>query len=249
MTIRESIQSQWKTLKNRSAKEKLSYLWDYYGIKALCALIGVAIVIAFVVSMVNQKEQAYLGVFFGATPQGDSLDFLQDFADIAQINTKEQEITVQTSLDIRMDDQITDETYQAMQSFAAMVAASMVDNFAADQELFLYYAYLGYATDLRAVLSDDQLAALEPWLYYIDGDLLRQSTEDGLAFEYGQCPDPRDPSAMVDPIPVGIDITTATDAFRGSYTFASENVALGICAGSAHPETASTFLTFAFGLL
>lgn len=59
MTIRESIRSQWETIKNRSAKEKLSYLWDYYGIKAICALVALILLIAFVTNMATKKDYAY----------------------------------------------------------------------------------------------------------------------------------------------------------------------------------------------
>ena len=39
MTIRETIREQWKAMKDKPFKEKLSYFWDYYGIKTICILI------------------------------------------------------------------------------------------------------------------------------------------------------------------------------------------------------------------
>lgn len=248
MTIRESIRSQWETIKNRSAKEKLSYLWDYYGIKAICALVALILLIAFVTNMATKKDYAYTGVFFGATQQSES--FLSDFAKAALIDTEAYDLTVQTYLDIRMDDKITDETYQAMQAFAAMVAAGMVDNIAADVDLFLYYSYLGYTTDLRTVLTPQQLSELSPHLYYIDGELLRQqeNSDNCLTFDYGNCPDPKAPEAMSDPIPVGISIRAATEAFQRTYTFSSKEPVVGICAGSEKPGTSLAFLEYALGL-
>ena len=250
MTIRETIREQWKSMKERPFKEKLSYFWDYYGIKSICLLIIIAVVISFIVSIVTQKESAYLGVFFGATPSGSASAFLEDFSEFAQIDRTVYDVTIQTSLDIRMDDKLTDETYQAMQSFAAMVAASMVDNFAADKDLFLYYCYLGYAVDLRTVLTEQELSQLEGCLHYIDGELLQaqENAEEGLTFDYGQCPDSKKPEAMTAPIPVGIDITAATAAFQESYTFGSQQTVIGICTGTLHPDTALLFLRFAFGL-
>ena len=250
MTIRETIHAQWKAMKDKPFKEKLSYFWDYYGIKTICILIAVAVVISFIVSIVTQKDSAYFGVFFGATANASSSAFLEDFANAAQINTKNYDVTIQSSLDVRMDQQITNETLEAMQSFAAMVAASMVDNFAADKDLFLYYCYVGYATDLRTVFTAEQLAELAEHLHYVDGELLQEqeNAEEGLTFDYGQCPDSKKPELMQDPIPVGIDINAATEAFLESYSFASEETVIGICAGSARQDIAALFLQFAFGL-
>lgn len=250
MTIRESISAQWKAIKNRTVKEKLSYLWDYYGIKAVSCLIAAVLLVAFVINIATQKEYGYTGVFFGVLAQPEADRYLDDFALAVGMDTKKYALTVQSALDIRMDDKITDETYQAMQSFAAMVAANMVDNIAADEDLFLYYSYLGYTTDLRTVLSSQQLDALQPYLHYVDGKLLEQqeNSEGGLSFAYGDCPDPKKPEAMTDPIPVGIELSAATQAFRSSYTFSSDVPVLGICVSSANPGIALSFLQYALGL-
>lgn len=250
MTIRETIRAQQEAVKNRSAKEKLSYFWDYYGIKAICLLAAVILLLAFIINMATKKEYAYTGVFFGAIEQPQSDSYITGFAQAAQIDTECFDLTVQSYLDIRMDDKITDETYQAMQSFAAMVAAGMVDNIAADVDLFLYYSYIGYATDLRTVLTEQQLADLAPYLNYIDGELLRkqENSDSGLTFDYGDCPDPKAPEAMTDPIPVGIDLAAATDAFHAAYRFGSDRPVLGICAGTEKPVNAGLFLQYVFGL-
>lgn len=250
MTIRETIRAQWETIKNRSAKEKLSYFWEYYGTKAICLFAAAALLLAFIISMAAKKDYAYTGVFFGATEQAPAASYMTGFAQAAGIDTSRFELAVQSYLDIRMDDKITDETYQAMQSFAAMVAAGMVDNIAADADLFLYYSYIGYATDLRTVLTEQQLADLAPYLNYIDGELLRkqENSDSGLTFDYGDCPNPKAPEAMTDPIPVAIDLAAATDAFRAAYRFGSDRSVLGICAGSEKPANALLFLQYVFGL-
>ena len=130
------------------------------------------------------------------------------------------------------------------------LAVFLYGNIAADEDLFLYYSYLGYTTDLRTVLSAQQLAALQPHLHYVDGKLLEQqeNSEGGLSFAYGDCPDPKKPEAMTDPIPVGIDLSAATQAFRSSYTFSSDVPVLGLCVSSANPGIALSFLQYALGL-
>ncbi len=250
MTIRESIRAQWETVKTRTAKEKLSYFWEYYGVKTVCVLIAAALLIAFAVSLITKKEYGYTGTFFGAVKQASADAYMTDFARAAGIDTEQFELTVQEFPNIRMDDAVTEENYQAMEKFAAMVAANMVENIAADADLFLYYSYLGYTVDLRTVLTPAQLSQLKPYLHYIDGKLLKEqeNADEGLAFAYGDCPDSTDPGSMHEPIPVAIDLAAATEAFRTAYTFSSGTPIMGICASSENPAAALAFLQYAFGL-
>lgn len=248
MTIRESIREQRKAIKNRSPREQLAYYWEYYGLKAIGILAAIALVVAFIVSMVTQKEYAFTGVFFGSSPGSNEQTYLADFAQAAGIDTEKYELTVRPYPDIPMDQQITNEIYQSMQAFTAMVAANTVDCFAGNRELFLYYSYLGYTTDLRSVLTAQELSVLEPYLYYVDGKLIEQQEEndEGLAFAYGQSPDPTQPLLMEDPIPVGISVGAASQAFSETYPFAPQDAAIGICASTEHLENALAFLRYCF---
>ena len=55
-TIREAIKEQRKSIKNRSFKEQFSFFWEYYGIKTICLILAIAILIAFIVSMATKKN-------------------------------------------------------------------------------------------------------------------------------------------------------------------------------------------------
>ena len=244
MTIREAQKEQQKSIKNRSFKEQLSFFWEYYGIKTICLILAVAAVIAFIVTLATKKEYAFTGVFFGAIPQ-DSEVYLEKFSQAADIDLTEYELSINCHPDIQMDQQITQEVYASMESFAAMVATGSVDCFAGNTELFLYYAYMEYATDLRTVLTPAELEQLSAHLHYIDGALIRQqeSENGGLTDAYFQHPDSTKPELMTDPIPVGISLENATDAFRESYPFADHAV-IGICASSSFPENAQAFLRY-----
>ena len=188
-----------------------------------------------------------MGVFFGASEKGSSDTYLCDFASFAGLDSDHFDIAVQFSPSIRLGSAITEEGYQALEGFATMAGAQMVDNIAADAELFLYYSYLGYATDLRNVLSESQLTELSPNLNYIDGDLLRQYQSKEQTIDYNHFPDPKKPGAMIDPIPVGIDLSAATEDFCHTYTFTESNAVIGICSTSERMDVAVTFIRFALG--
>lgn len=248
MTIRESIRSQIEMMKGKSRREKLAYFWEYYGIKSICILAVLALSIFIIVDVVTQKDSGYVGVFFGASEKGSSDTYLGDFASFAGLDSDHFDVAVQFSPGIRLDSAITEEGYQALEGFATMAGAQMVDNIAASTELFLYYSYLGYSTDLRNLLTESQLTELSARLNYIDGDLLRQYQSKKKTIDYNHFPDPKDPDAMVDPIPVGIDLSAATDAFHNTYSFTENNAVIGICSTSERTKIAVAFIRFALGL-
>lgn len=245
MTIWEAQKEQLKSIKNRSFKEQISYLWEYYGIKAICLLLAIAALIAFIVTLATKKDYAFTGVFFGAQLQTSSESYLEEFSQSAGIDPKEYEISIQCNPGIHMDQQVTQELYGTMDAFNAMVAAKSVDCLAANTELFLYYAYMEYAVDLRTVLKPEELEHLSPYLHYIDGELIRQQEEadGGLTDAFFQRSDSTKPELMTDPIPVGISLEAATDAFREAYLFQEDSI-IGICAVSPFPENAQAFLHY-----
>lgn len=249
MTIREAISEQRKAMKDRSLKEKLSYYWEYYGIKAICLTLALVLLIVFIVSIATKKDYAFAGVFFGAAVQEGAESYLSDFSQATGIDPEKYEISVQCHLDIQIDQPITQEIYTSMQTFSAMVAAKSVDCFAGNIDLFLYYAYMEYALDLRTVLTPQELEQLSPYLHYIDGKLIEEQENDneGLTSAYSQRPDSTKPELMTDPIPVAVDLTSATAAFSESYHFDSEAV-IGICSSASSPQNALAFLRYCFDL-
>lgn len=249
MTIRETIKAQEKSIKNRTAKERFSFFWEYYAFKTFAALLALVLTVAFIISMVTQKQYAFTGVFFGAQSLPGAEDYLTDFAQTANIDLTDYTLTVQTNPDIRMDQQISTEIYQHMETFSAMVAGQSVSCFAGNPDLFLYYAYLGYATDLRTVLSQQELDALTPYLYYVDMYLIQaqEEADDGYADAYMQRPDPTKPELMTDPVPVAVSLEAASVDFLKHYQFTGTNL-IGICKSSEYPQFALAFLRHCLSL-
>lgn len=248
MTIRESIRSQRDKLKGKSFCEHISYFWDYFGIKTIGLLAVISLLIFLVIELNTQKNPGYIGMFFGITEQTSSEAYLEDFAQFAGLDIENDYVVINLSPSISLTSSITEEVYQTIEKFTTMASAKMVDNIAADTELFLYFSYLGLTSDLRNVFTEVQISSLADKIYYIDGVLLQQyqNKESTIAFE--DFPDPQHPEAMIDPIPVGIDISIATEAFQKVYTLHGTRAVIGICSTSERPETAFSFLLFSLGL-
>ena len=249
MTIRESIRSHRDAVKNQSIKVKLAYFWEYYGIKTVFLLVIASILIYLFVHIIAQKEPGNVGVFFGASEKRSSEAFLDEFARFANLNLENYDVAIQLSPGIQLDGTITEEVYQTIEGFTTMVAANTVDQIAADADLFLYFSYLGFNADLRLFFNETQISILDESINYIDGDLLRQYQSKEKNIDYNHFPDPKRPEDMIDPIPVGIDLSAATDAFHNIYSFAGDDAVIGICATSERMLTAVAFIKFTLGLV
>ncbi len=250
MTIKDARKEQRESIKNRSLKERFSYFWEYFGMKTIAAVLAVVVVIAFIFTMATKKEYAFTGVFFGAQAQPHAEEYVKEYANSTGIDLSKYKVTVNCNPDIRMDQQVTQEIHDYMQTFASMVSTNSVDCYAGNEELFLYYAYLGYAADLRTVLTEQELAALAPYLRYIDNALIeKQEREDGgLTDAFFQRGDPTHPEQMEDPIPVGISLEVAEASFLAHYRFCEDGV-IGICATSSFPKNAQAFLRYCMDII
>lgn len=248
MTIRETIRTQIRSMKDRSWREKISYFLEYYGGKTLLLLLGLGIIVAFCVTLAAQKTPAFTATFFGAEPQPAAEDFLSGYIQAAGIDDQRNEVSILTYDDIQADAVISQDTYQSIEVFTAMAASHSVDCFAANTDFFLVYAYRDYAIDLRTVLRPSELDALAPYLRYIDGALRdAEDANDAGATQKPVWPDAACPERMDDPIPVGIVLSKATGAFAESYPFACDDPVIGVCANSDHVDNAAVFLWYCFG--
>ena len=249
MTIRESIRSHQNAVKNQSFKEKLAYFWEYFGMKTIVLLAIASILIYLFVQIFTQKKPGNVGVFFGASEGSSSIAFLDEFARFANLNQENYDVVIRLSPGIQLDGTITEEVYQTIESFTAMVAASTVDHIAADEDLFLYFSYLGFTADLRLYFNEAQISMLGESINYIDGDLLRKYQNKEITIDYNHFPDPQNPENMIDPIPVGIDLSEATDAFHNAYAFVGDEAVIGICSTSERILSAVAFIRFALGFV
>lgn len=249
MTMMEAIKEQWSMMKKQPPKERISYFLHYYGFITLCIIIVVAVLINYCVHLLTQTDPWVNGVFFNSATFEHTEQYLQDFSSDMGLDPKKEAAVIQTNFNYNLDSIITEETYQSAQVFLAMMASQEVDVEAAHMDLLVFHAYLGYLTDLRDHLPQQQLEALEPYLYYVDGYLIELDNQsDQSTFQYGVFPDPTKPEEMTDPIPVAIMMDAATEEFTHHYMFTGEGPAIGICASSARKDNALALIQYIFDL-
>ena len=250
MAVMDEFHEEREAMKHGTPKQKLEYFWLYYKWHVIIAVAAIAAITSFIYETVTRKETAlhvlFLNSFVLSEDNGEAYE--QNFLESTKINTDEYEILVDTSLYLQPGS-MDENTYTALQKVSVYVAAGDVDLLAADQTAFEYYGYLDYLTDLRKMLTPEQIEKYSPYFYYIDGEVLaaKQKATDNLEEYTLAYPDPSKPEEMADPIPVGIFLENASEDFTSNYIFFGNNSsAIGFMINAHHLENAQAFVDYIF---
>lgn len=267
MSVADEIrEEQKKALSAMTPKEKFAYFWDYYRIHVFAAVVLIAVVISFVRQYMNNKDTAFYAVLLnaGQTDFNSELSTVlaEEFREYAQIDPEQYEVSIDTSLSLSEG---IDAQYMIanQQKLFAMMQIGDVSAIVADTEHFETYAQHEYFYDMTSLLSAEALEKYGSYFYYTDAASF--DNEDGTASpDENAMKDPaeltvnhRDPSAMEQPIAVGIILTGDNKiADAGYYAYLEEagityqgnpsEAVLGIPVTNKEPELVIRFLEYIF---
>lgn len=265
MSVAKEIrEEQKKALSTMSLKEKLAYFWDYYKIHTLVTVVVLVFVITFIYQYATNKDYGFYAALVNA--RSNSLDdesttiLAEEFQEYAQIDPDEYLVYIDTSISLAegfdLQYAVTNQ-----EKLLAMMQIGSVSAFVAETETFERYAQNEYFYDLESLLSAEELEKYGPYLYYTDAATFPDPNDDTFYSE-DEVENPanliinhRDPSAMEQPIAVGILLTEdnmIADAGYYDYLSYSEydyqgypsEAVLGIPVTNKEPELAIRFLEF-----
>lgn len=224
-------------LKDMPSEKKAEFIWDYYKVPILIALFLVVSVVVTVAAVSGSKEVVLSGYLFDSYYSTDQEEPFHEFPSYAKLDTDTVQAEFLTNLSLYG---IYSETSQQLFS---TIAAGQTDFVASNPETFLRLSYDSYKYffDLREVLSQEQLDRLTERIFYVDASMLDQlDSQSGTII----LPDPHDPGAMIDPVPIGINIRGG----RGvdELYLGDDPVYLAIVSNAPHSEMTLTFLDFLF---
>lgn len=234
-------------LENSTIKQKISYIWDYYKWHILIPLIVVIALISYIVNIVTRPDIILNGVMlnvYNMESQASPAELLEDFYKEQEIDSKEEEINLNSNLYYSVDNLSTN--YQTMQVLMAWLSADQLDFVTGDATSLNDLAYKDYFTDLRDYLSDEQLEKYEPYFLYIDYDLFLKRAEMAENMEDVSSivlPDCTKPEEMKDPIPVMIDMSQSkkmTEIYGETF----DVLALGITIKETNKDMTLKFLEY-----
>ncbi len=234
-------------LENGTTKQKISYIWDYYKWHIMIPIIVVIALISYIVNIVTRPDIILNGVMLNIhniESAGPGEILLPDFYKEQKVDTKEEEINLNSSLHYSVDNLNTN--YQTMQVLMAWLSADQLDFVTGDATSLTDLAYKDYFTDLRDYFTEDELAKYEPYFLYIDYDVflkraeMANNMEDVSGIELPDCTKPEE---MKNPIPVMIDMSQSkklTEVYGETF----DVLALGITVKETNKDMTLKFLEY-----
>lgn len=250
MAINDEIREQQKKLKGKTLKEKLGYFWDYYKVHTLVVILVIFFGGALIRDIVTSKEEAFSATLLNAYGSNWQSDFQADFAEYAKIDTEVYECYIDTSSTLNYN--MTSEVDLAVfQRTVALAQTSGMDVLMGDLMPFTHFAGTGMFQNLQNILTEEEYSHYEPYFYYIDGATLDDEDDDVTYDSDGSTDfidtsiDHADPSAMEDPIPVGIYLPDSAKLKEfNCYTLTGETPVLGFVYSSVRVDMAREFLHY-----
>ncbi|NLL76923.1 MAG: hypothetical protein GX235_06720 [Clostridiales bacterium] len=250
MSIHDEIKDQQKKLKDMTFIEKLSYFWDYYKIHTIVTLLVVIVGGIFIHDAVTAKDHAFSAVLLNSYGNDSQERFQTDFAGYAGIDLNTYDCYIDTA-SLLSYETMSQMDLAVSQKIIAMTQTSGLDILVSDTAPFSNFADGLMFADLREELSSEEYAKYESCFFYIDAAEL-DSDDDELVYDEKGMPvvvddsiDHSDPSAMTDPIPVGIYLQDSPKLEQWQcYTTADAPPILGFAASGINKEASHLFLQY-----
>lgn len=256
MAVMDEFKEEREALKHGTPKEKISYFIYYYKWHVIITVAVIAMVVSFIVQLVNRKDNAIYVCMLNTAAKGadGSLDessvddFGAEFAQYAGIDTSKYAVYHDTSMRIDYES-MGEDTFNSSQKYMACLAAAEMDVMLTDEASLELYAYQEDFYDLREFLSGEQFEKYSPYFYYIDMVKVAERNEimdsaDNLYTDYTLiAPDPRKPEEMDDPVPVGIYLDDC-EKIREHFYFKSDDVVACVFVNTQKPDIALQYLDF-----
>ncbi|MCH5270133.1 MAG: hypothetical protein J1E83_05235 [Lachnospiraceae bacterium] len=246
MPVMDEFKEERAALKNQPFKKRLSYFWTYYKWYVLGGALALIVLIYLTVEIVTDKEEALFGIVVNSSPLGEDHEFAAAFMEYAGMDPKKYEVSFNSAL--MLGDQMSMETVSTRELIMVYTATGDMDVAIMDTLAFETYCYTELFFDLSTILPADMFSSLEGRIYYRDNAVAKELNAAWDANESTEeivIPDPFNPEAMKEPVPVGIDISDCT-ALTNAYYYSNKPVLLGLPVTSDRTDTAIKFIEFLF---
>ncbi|MDO4647973.1 MAG: hypothetical protein Q4B26_04925 [Eubacteriales bacterium] len=248
------------TWNEMSRREKISWLWTYYKIPALAVVGVIGIGVYSATSMNNGQQVTAYEAYFVNTGAGEGVEeqMTEEFRNFAEISEQEKTV-LNLSLSLQPGSTLSDFDRAASDQITVEEERKELDILVADAWNFNYLTSLAMISDLRDVLTEEELSEVSEDLFYIDLAVLKEeqqkqredsnyfgpsvTKEDALASEERGSFKLPDPEQMEEPVPVGIRITEYAEVEKHELYKETEAI-LGFAQGSEKKELGMQFLNY-----
>lgn len=255
MALRDEIKAGRKDLmENGTLKQKIAYFFDYYTLHTVIIAAVIILATTFIYQQATKPDVVLNGLLLNvfSFDEGDPVEDLKNgFMDYIDMNTKEYDMSLNTSLMLGLGDdsgqsQMND--YQASQAMMVQCSAGAIDFISSPLNAIFDYGYGDMLANFETVLSKEELEKYELYFLYVDAAVVKQKAE---AFDNNidaneiPCPDPTKPEEMKEPIPVFIDVTKC-EKIADIYDYSEETIVVSVAVNAPNPDRISDLLAYLF---
>lgn len=245
MPLMDEFREEREAIKKGTPKEKLNYFIDYYKWHVVVTVAAIVFVVSLGYQILSRKDTAFCAAMINGIELASAEEYIQSFAEYAGIDMEEYDVLLDATMRIDLNnlDQVTISSSEKLMAF---IAAKNVDVFVTDAKIMEQHANSDTFWDLREFLSEEQFARYESRFYYIDQAVVDEKNAHYNNLDQAYVPvypDPRNPDAMQDPIPVGIYLDDSSN-LRDYYYYDEGDVIVGVVGNTERSETTSLFLDF-----
>lgn len=239
MTATEARKQQWLSLKDKPLSAKLKYIFTYYW----PAIVGIMCVLVFLVSWItsalSQKELILSGYVLNSVTKENSPSLSQEFMDLQGFDSDRQQFKLTTDLSYSVNE-VGDTSITVLESIIVQIAAKQVDFLISDAES--YKMFSAYHSDLRTVLTAEQLEKWDDYFIYVEYDALDKLKND--VMNKIQLPEYFvSNEGLSDPVPVGIRLPEDCRLFD-SYNMPTGDIYFSIMHNASNIPNTLAFLEF-----
>lgn len=246
MAVMDEFKEERNKIKNASFKDKLKYFWCYYRWHTFVTIMIIAVIGLWIHDVSTRKENAFFAALLNSAVLDQELTLDQEFAEYAGIDTDKYLILLDSTMNI--DPTAKDEmSVSSSQRMMIYTTSGELDAIVGGEDVFPGYAYNDMFFDLREILSEEQIAAYEPYFYYADRSVMKTIAEARENLEptnITELPDPTKPELMDDPVPIALFVNDSVK-LKDNVFFVGKP-AIGILVNAPHPETSLQFIDFLF---
>ncbi len=161
MALNDEIKEEQKKVKDMPLSGKISYIWDYYKLPIIIGIFVIIFIAVFIQDWIGNNKPVYLdAVALNTILDYDyDSDMATDLAKYAGIDPKEYRVVIDTSMQIDLE-RNTQIGMASEQKMLALFTAGEIDVMMAPEAVANFYAAEGAFSDVRTILSDDEIKAL-----------------------------------------------------------------------------------------
>lgn len=160
MALNDEIREEQKKVKDMPLSGKIGYIWDYYKLPIIIGIFVVIFIAVFVKDLISNNKPVYLdAVALNTILDYDyDSDMATDMAKYAGIDPKEYRVVIDTSMQIDLE-RNTQIGMASEQKMLALFTAGEIDVMMAPEAVSNFYAAEGAFSDIRTILTDDEIKA------------------------------------------------------------------------------------------